>query len=387
MPPNPIFAVFAGALGIGLFFMILWEAFETIVLPRTVTRGVRLTRLFYVGFWRVTWRTARRHNPSGKRELFLSFFGPLSLPLLFGIWAAMLVFSFALMEWALGPYAYSPARAQTDFGTDLYQSGVTFFTLGYGDITPLTSPARALSVTEAGVGFGFLALVISYLPVLYQAFSRREAAISRRDGRAGSPPTAGELLRRHAQAQNMEALISLLSEWEAWSSELLESHLSYPVLPYYRSQHDHQSWLSALTAIMDTCAVLIIGVQGGPPWQAALQWQARMTFAMARHTIIDLAYVFHTAPKSLEPERLTPRGLARLRAELAAMGLPLCDGPEDTQNLEELRGLYEPYVHSLSEFFLFALPPWQGDPLSQDNWQTSAWDSMLNTTDEHLHFR
>jgi len=88
----------------------------------------------------------------------------------------------------------------------------------------------------------------------------------------------------------------------------------------------------------------------------------------------------------LEPERLPPPGLARLRGQLAAVRLPLCDGPEDTQNLTELRGLYEPYVHALSQFFLFALPPWQGDPLSQDNWQTSAWDSMLNTTEEHLHF-
>jgi len=387
MQPNLFFAVLAMMLGIALFFVILWEGFETIVLPRSVTRSLRLTRLFYLIFWNLTSGTARRHKPSGRRELFLSFFGPLSLPILLGFWAVLLVLSFALMEWSLGPQAYSPPRAQTGFGTDLYQSGVTFFTLGYGDITPRSSGARALSVLEAGVGFGFLGLVIGYLPVLYQAFSRREAAISRLDGRAGSPPTAGELLRRHAQAQNMEVLIPLLAEWETWASEILESHLSYPVLPFYRSQHDHQSWLAALTSIMDTCAVLMIGVQGSPPWQTAMQWQARMTFAMARHTIIDLAYVFHTAPVVIDPARLPPESLTRLRAELSAAGLPLCDGPEDTRNFTELRGLYEPYVHALGEFFLFPLPPWQSAPLAQDNWQTSAWDSMLNTTDEHLHFR
>ena len=386
MQPNLFSSIVAGTFGIVLFFSIMWEGFETIVLPRSVTRSLRLTRLFYLTFWKITSGTARRHKPSGRREMFLSFFGPLSLPLLLGFWAILLVLSFALMEWALGPRAYFPVRAQTGFGSDLYQSGVTFFTLGYGDITPRTGAARALSVLEAGVGFGFLALVIGYLPVLYQAFSRREAAISRLDGRAGSPPTVGELLRRHAQAQNMEALIPLLAEWETWASEILESHLSYPVLPFYRSQHDHQSWLAATTAIMDTCAVLMIGVQGGPPWQTAMQWQARMTFAMARHAIIDFAYVFHTAPLALEPERLSPKSLDRLRGQLAAVGLPLCDSPEDTQNLTELRRLYEPYVHALSEHFLLALPPWHGDPLSQDNWQTSAWDSMLNTTEEHLHF-
>lgn len=386
MQPFLFFAILAGLSGIALFFIILWEAFETIVLPRSVTRSLRLTRLFYLTFWKATSALARRSKPTGRRELFLSFFGPLSLPILLGFWAVLLVLSFALLEWALGPRAYSPPGAQTGFGSDFYQSGVTFFTLGYGDITPRTGIARALAVLEAGVGFGFLALVIGYLPVLYQAFSRRESTISRLDGRAGSPPTAGEMLRRHAQAQNMPALVGLLAEWEAWSSEVLESHLSYPVLPYYRSQHDHQSWLAALTAVVDTCAVLIIGVRDGPPWQAALQWQARMTFAMARHTLIDLAYVFHTAPVPLNPERLTPDGLTRLRAELSTVGLSLCDSAEDARNLTELRGLYEPYVYALSEFFLFALPPWQGDPLSQDNWQTSAWDSMLNTTEEHLHF-
>jgi len=386
MQPNLFFAILAGSLGIALFISILWEAFETIVLPRSVTRSLRLTRLFYLIFWKVTSDTARRHKPSGRREMFLSFFGPLSLPLLLGFWAILLVLSFGLMEWSLGPRAYSPAGAQTGFGTALYSSGVAFSTLGYGDITPRTGPARLLSVLEAGVGLGFLALVIGYLPVLYQAFSRREAAISRLDGRAGSPPTAGELLRRHAQAQTMEALIPLLAEWETWASEILESHLSYPVLTFYRSQHDHQSWLAAITAIMDTCALLIIGVPSGPPWQAAMQWQARMTFAMARHAIIDFAYVFHTPPLDLDPDRLPPSSLDRLRGQLAAVGLPLCDGPEDTQNLAELRGLYEPYVHALGERFILALPPWHGDPLAQDNWQTSAWDSMLNTTDEHLHF-
>ncbi len=381
-----IVSLLTGVFGIALFIAILWEAFETIVLPRSVTRSLRLTRLFYLTFWKLTSGIARRSKPSSRRELFLSFFGPLSLPILLAFWAVLLMLSFGLMEWSLGPGSYSPPGAIHSFGNALYSSGVTFSTLGYGDITPRTTPARMLSILEAGVGLGFLALVIGYLPVLYQAFSKRESTISRLDGRAGSPPTAGELLRRHAQGHNIEALVGLLSEWESWSSEILESHLSYPVLPYYRSQHDHQSWLAALTAIMDTCAVLIIGLQGDTPPQNALRWQARMTFAMARHTIIDLAYIFHTAPVAPQPERLTPDALIRLRSEVSAVGLPLLDTPEADRDLTELRGLYEPYVNALGDFFLFTLPPWQGDPLSQDNWQTSAWDSMLNTTDEHLHF-
>ena len=113
---------------------------------------------------------------------------------------------------------------------------------------------RFLVAIESGMGFAFLALVIAYLPALNQSFSRREVSISLLDARAGSPPTASEMFRRHGHDHGMEALRQLLHEWERWSAELLEGHLSYPVLAYFRSQHDNQSWLAALTAILDTCA-------------------------------------------------------------------------------------------------------------------------------------
>src|SRR5207249_10659172 len=155
-------------------------------------------------------------------------------------------------------------------------------TLGYGDVVPTGAWGRSLAVAEAGIGFGFLAVVISYLPVLYQAFSRREITISLLDARAGSPPSAGELLRRLAHARSLAGVGPLLVEWERWSAELLESHLSFPVLSYYRSQHDNQSWVAALTTILDTSALLIAGVDGPDGHQA------RLTFAMARHAAVDL---------------------------------------------------------------------------------------------------
>lgn len=384
---HPIWlTVLAVVLGIYLLVSILWEGFETIVLPRTVTRSLRVTRLFYRSTWSVASWTARRVCADGKRELYLSYFGPMSLPLLLTVWAFGLVVGFALLQWAQGPSALSNPGQMVDFGAALYNSGVTFFTLGYGDVTPRTAPARALAVLESGVGFGFLAVIIGYLPVLYQAFSRRESAISRLDGRGSSPATAGELLRRYGHGQSLDELAPWLRDWEVWASELLESHLSYPVLTYYRSQHDHQSWLAALTVILDTCALLIVGVQGDPPWQRAARWQARMTFAMARHALIDLAYVFNAAPVPPAPDRLTPDGLTHLRGTLAAAGLPLCDGAEDDAELAKLRGLYEPYVNSLCGFLLYGLPPWQPQGVTQDNWETSAWDHGIDTAADP-HFR
>ena len=147
--------------------------------------------------------------------------------------------------------------------------------------------ARALIICESGMGLGLVALVIGYVPVLYQAFSRREVSVALLDARAGSPPTSTELLRRHAFEGGQEALTVLLAEWERWSAEILESHISYPLLCYYRSQHDNQSWLSALVAMLDSCALLISIMEG------ASARQAQLTFAMARHALIDLGHVFH----------------------------------------------------------------------------------------------
>ena len=251
---------FIGLLGLFLALLIIWEGFETIILPRSVTRQFRVTRAFYLAIWPFSAWIAR-HIPDSRRQLYLSYFGPLSLPLLLVFWAQILILAFAMVQWSL-PFGLDRVPGMNRFETALYQSGVTFFTLGYGDVTPHTRITRLVSVTEAGVGFGFLAVVIGYLPVLYQAFSKREAIISLLDARASSPPSATEMLKRHSEGRHMIGLAELLADWEIWSSELLESNLSYPVLSYYRSQHDHQSWLGALTCIMDTCALIIVGCAG-----------------------------------------------------------------------------------------------------------------------------
>jgi hypothetical protein len=234
--------ILAAILGVVLILVILGDAFETIVLPRRVTRRVRLARLFFRYTW-LPWSSLLRWISSGKRrETYLSFYGPLSLLLLLMVWATGLIFGFALLHWANGSTIHW-AKGTPGFSTDLYFSGSNFFTLGLGDVTPRTPMARGLTALEAGVGFGFLALVIGYLPALNQSFSRREVNISLLDARGGSPPTAAEMLRRHSYDHGLEELRRLLSDWEVWSAELLESHLSYPVLAYFRSQHDNQSWL------------------------------------------------------------------------------------------------------------------------------------------------
>ncbi len=217
--------------GLALVLSILGDSFETIVLPRRVTRKFRLVRAFYRSTW-VPWSAlAARLRSGNRREVFLSVFGPLSLLFLFSLWAVAIIFGFALIQWGIGS-RLAPKSSGAPFWTDLYMSGTTFFTLGLGDVTPIHWAARLLTVIEAGMGFGFLAMLIAYLPVLHDAFSRREMNISMLDARAGSPPFAGELLKRHLGPSYPAGLMDYLRTWETSMAELIESHLSYPVLCY-----------------------------------------------------------------------------------------------------------------------------------------------------------
>ncbi len=353
-------------VGLILIFGVVWDAFEAIILPRRVTRRFRLTRLFYKTSWRL-WTLGAALVPSRKaKEALFGFYGPISLLILVAIWAMGLVFGFGLLQYGAGS-AVTFAGLHPGVWTDFYLSGTTFFTLGLGDVVPQSGLARALVVCEAGLGFGFLAAVIGYLPFIYGSFSKREVNISLLDSRAGTPPTAGELLRRHSYPHGPDALRELLKEWEFWCAELMESHLSYPVLAYFRSQHDNQSWVGSLTAILDTCALVQVGIEG------ACERQAELTFAIARHAVVDLSQVFKTPPRVLPVDRLPADDLRRIRDTLAQHGLKLLDGQGADLELTKLRNMYEPYVFALSSYLLQPLPPWIPVKKGKDNWQTTAW--------------
>jgi hypothetical protein len=369
--------ILAVIVGIILIFGILIDSFESIVLPRRVSRRFRLSRFFYMVTWAPWSAIARKMRPGNRREYYLSYFGPLSLIILLILWAAILVVAFALLQWGLDSPMHSPEKQMT-LGTYLYMSGSTFITLGLGDVTPLTGLGRFLTIAEAGMGFGFLALIIGYVPVIYQAFSRREAEITLLDARAGSPPSASEFLRRHYRDQHTEELIQFLRDWERWGSELLESHLSYPVLTYYRSQHERQSWLGALTTVLDTCALLLVGLEGiSTP-------TIRFTFAIARHAAVDLAQVYGTPPIDSKLSRLSSADYARMRDALAEVGLRLRHEEDAEKRLYEMRRLYEPFVNALADHLLLNLPPWVPATKTVDDWQTSAWDHFAEWSPEKL---
>lgn len=357
--------------GTVLVLTVLWETFETIVLPRRVTRQFRLTRYFYRFTWKPWAALANRRKNKKKRESLLSYYGPISLLLLLAVWAVALIFGFAFIHYGAHSQ-FSGTLLPSRFGNDLYMSGTTLVTLGLGDLTPSTALTRFLTVLEAGIGFGFLALVVGYLPVIYQSFSRREVTISLLDARAGSPPTAAELLRRHSGPYGADALLQLLKDWEHWSADLMESHLSYPQLAYFRSQHDNQSWLGSLTAILDACTLVMVGVEG------ICKYQAQMTFAITRHALVDLSQIFAAGPLVAgSVDRLPPEELLVLRQHLKDAGFLLTGGTDVTDQLAQKRLLYEPYALALARHLCIELPPWIKHDIVKDNWKTSAWKQSL----------
>src|SRR5450759_305554 len=352
--------ILVALIGLLLVGVVLRDAFETIILPRRVS-GPRLSKGFYRATWKPWRATGRRMRPGEWRETFLSTYGPLSLLILFVVWGGLLISGFAALLWAAG------FDANLSGPDHFYVSGTTFTALGIGHFVPHTDLARFITVVEAGTGFGFLAILISYLPVLYQSFSRREVTISMLDEWAGSPPSAGDLLRRASESGEMDELIPLMGRWETWTAELLESHLSYQVLSYFRSQHENQSWVAALTAMMDFSAV----------WQASKDhgksWQARRVYAMGRHAIGDLSQVLHAVPEFDAPDRLSEAELIALHEALMVAGKTV-DLATFRERLNALRKGYEPYAVALSHELLMDLPPWMPLGERQDNWETTAWE-------------
>jgi len=361
--------------GLAIIWVVLLDAFETVVLPRRVLRNFKLTAYFYRRTW-IPWRKIASHIKTPSRQQnFLGYFGPLSLILLLAFWAASLIFGFSLIQYGIGGHEQLSGEPLT-FGKILYHSGETFFTLGYGDIVPTSGAARALSVFEAGMGFAFLGVVIGYIPVVYSSFSRREIQISMLDARAGSPPSAAELLVRLAGTSeepglSQKVMDEVLRDWERWAAELLESQISYPVLTFFRSQHSNQSWLAALTTMLDVTSLVLTGIEGVHPGQA------KSTFAMARHAAVDLAQVVNARHDPTAPDRLPAEEYEALRTALEAAGLRLRSDEYGRDKLARLRAMYEPYVHATGRNLMLTPPQWRYAEKHRDNWQAGPWDRLI----------
>jgi hypothetical protein len=338
----------------------LADAIATVVVARHAHSLPLLTQLFYRLSWAPYAAVGRLLRSGPGRERYLGAYGPLSLLLLLGLWAVVMILAFAMLQWSAG---LRVGGVSAELGGAIYFSASSFFTLGASE--PANLASRYLMVLEAGVGFSFLGLVIGYLPVLYQSFSSRELRILRLDARAGSPPSAAELLIRGGT--DPARLEARLADWEEWALDLLQTHLSYPMLAYYRSQHANQSWLSALTVILDVSALVAVAAEEG------LKRQARFTFAAGRHALVHTASVFRQQPCNPGTNRLPDEDYTRLSGALSAAEVPMRLDRIPAPELSKLREMYEPYASSLGAYFVMALPQWLPANAAFENWLLTSW--------------
>ena len=336
---------------------MLVDAFHTLVLAQRTRHVFRIARLYYRATWRSFTALARNIKSPTRREGVLSIYGPLSLLLLITLWGIALAVSFGLLQWSVR--LQSPENSPT-FAHDLYLSSRTLVTLNDG--TPQNTASRFLSVCEGGLGLAFLGLVIGYLPVLYQAFARREVVISLLDARAGSPPSAGGLLG--TTPFEADGIIEQLRRWESWMAQLLEMQISFPMLGYFRSQHSNQAWLTALVACVDYATIVSLAASG------SLRIQAELTAAMGRHVLSDLFVIFGLEHgfESKQTSRLSG-SVEQLRSLFQQRPGILQGGRFSTESLNEQTAKYEPQAAALSAHFLMSLPAAVPDRAVTDDWR------------------
>jgi len=343
----------AAIIGLTLILASLHDAFEAVLLPRRVERRHRFVHYYYRVTWAIWSRIGARLPIGSARESILSVYGPMSMILLFALWAVGLILGFGFLQYAL--QAFVPAGMRTSLSQQFYLSGDSFFTLGTQTLVSRPSAVHVLVFIEAGTGFGFIGLMVGYLPVLYHHFTQRDLQLIQLDARAGSPPTAATVLSRCGIEGTLEQLDDWLRDWEVWAAELIESHSSYPMLAFYRSQHEKQSWLASLAIILDCCTVIVSGVENMSSLQAGA------TFVAARKMLTEIGRSLNVRPPSQAKVRLPKEMFKRIEGLLVASGFVWDAGPEAEQTLLQLQNTYEPLLQALSAYLLLPLPMWIRD--------------------------
>jgi len=342
----------SGLLGFVFVSLTLWDIFQTMVMPRTLSSAWRIAHHFYGISWSVL-RAASRDEPRRERWTpLLTMYGPLSLFLLMGLWGAGLIVGFALLNLGV-----SGVANHLSFGEQIYLSGTTLLTLGMGDVRPEGIAGRVVTVSEAGVGFAGLTVIVSFLPVLNQAFAKREAETALLLARAGHPASAAGMLRRLVIPGGGGLLVEHLQRYEEWSAYLVENYTSYPMLAFFRSRHENQSWLAAMTVVLDGCALLQMGFKKRPDWAEAAKDQAELTFAMGCRVLVTLTTILGLDPASCYEERFQPDQLRSFVGALGSQGMELSLADESIEHLRRLRDLYEPLLFALSDKLALSIPP------------------------------
>jgi hypothetical protein len=339
-------------IGIGAVLLVgaWYDVFQSVVVPRPAAGRLRISVTLVRRAWRA-WRfAAMRPRKLRTREATLALFGPMFVVVLLVLWGSALILGFALVLHGLR----TQLHPQPDtFGTTLYFSAGRMLAFSAQGIEPTGMATRVLTTFEAASGFGLFALVISLLFSLFSSFQRREAAVVALDALAGAPPSGVQLLESCARDNVPDELVATFDTWRTWTVDVLESHLAYPVLFYFRSSHDNEAWPNSFGAVMDAATLVLSTIEGGPVGHA------RLLHKVGAHFVQDVREYYGdraaTVPGVEREEFL--EGYRRL--DLA--GYRLRDVDAAWEEFNGLRSKYETWLVRMTRILAIPPAPWIGE--------------------------
>ncbi|HET7465120.1 MAG TPA: potassium channel family protein [Candidatus Dormibacteraeota bacterium] len=335
--------------GVVIILVTFYDIFKSVVLPRPAINKFVLIRRLFFALWNF-WLWANERQAPNRREGWLATFGPVAVLFMFGTWAVILMFGYAFVIDGV----HDEIRPMPgDFWESLYFSATTIVPLSYGDLVPVGLGARLAVIFESASGVGIAALVITLLFSLYEAFQRREELVVTLDALAGAPPSGVQLLETAAERNMPERLNITFDEWRAWMAAVLESHLAYPVLFYFRSSHDNEAWLNSFGAVMDAAALVLSSVT------TPAEGSAKLTLTIGNHLVEDMVWYFGFA-------RLDDVGVERVEFDqalerLAKVGYKVHDGDQAWEHFSKIRSRYAFGLNAMAHRFAIIPAQWIGD--------------------------
>ena len=340
----------AGLIGAFLIWVALRDVFQSVVLPRAVNRRLRISAYLVRGLWRIWPDLSWRISDDDKREDFLATFAPFALISLLATWVLTLIVGYGLLFFALRSHLQPQP---VNLWSALYFSGTSLLTIGFGDITGRDGWTRLLSLAAAASGLSVLAITTAFLFAVFGAFQRREVFVVSVGSRAGSPPSGLGLLAIHAGKGVFDDLPALFVQAQQWTAEVMESHLAYPILAFFRSSHDYESWVGTLGTLLDAATLLLTSTE------KAARGQAQIFYWLGRHLTNDFVHYFRLhAENAVGIER---HEFDQAYARLAEMGLEMRDPDRSWKEFAELRVAYAGGLAAMATFWQIPPLQWIGD--------------------------
>jgi hypothetical protein len=339
------------AVGVLLLVLALWDLFETVVVPRPTPGRFRIGRYIVRGSWRGL-RAILAARPARSHDTILGLFAPAVTVALLGAWLVTLILGYGLILFALRDQL---RPVPPDLGSALYFAASSVLTLGFGDIVATGAPARIVIVVAAVTGLGTVALVVTFLFSLYGSYQRREIRVVALQAAAGAPPSAVALLENYAQLGLVGRLPDLFLEWELWAVEVLDSHIAYPLLGYFRSSHDNLSWISALGTVLDAASLVLTTISGLP------RGEAKLAKRVGTHLVED---IFNLGHHSGIPTGLDREAFDAACSRLEEAGYTLEPRDAAWPHFEAARATYAPRLEAMARYWATPAASWLGDPVA-----------------------